>query len=187
MPGPPPKRHSLRDKEGRTTVKASVDVEVIPAHVTGAAVPAPPPGLPPEIAAEWDALWSSAIATTVATTDLPALRRLYKWRGTQHELRQLAGDEGLMGEGHGGQDVLHPALKAAKDLEPAICALEDRFGLSLRARQSLGIRMGALADVAERHPDLLSSPSPQAGPRARVDPRVIDTPPGPGKGNRPDA
>lgn len=178
MPGPAPKRADERSARAKTPAKTSIDVEVLPACTDPAIVPAPPPGLPADVAGEWAALWASPIAATIATTDLPALRRLYRLRSQHHQLLELAG-EALLSLGSQGQVVLHPALKAAKELEPAICALEDRFGLSLRARQSLGIRMGALADVAKRHPDLVGTPQedqPRADPRVAVAPAAAPKP-----------
>lgn len=179
MPGPAPKRDADRSAKAKAPAKTTIDVEVLPA-LAGASAPAPPSGLPAEVVAEWDDLWASPLAATIATTDLPALRRLFSLRARHALLLAGVDTDDMLTVGSKGQLVLHPSLGAAKELEPAICALEDRFGLSVRARQSLGIRMGALADVAKRHPELAA---PQED-RPRADPRVADAAPAPAQPRR---
>jgi hypothetical protein len=121
-----------------------------------------------DLRAGWDELWLSPLAQLIASTDMPALRRLWSLRERQAQyLDEL--DSSLFDEGSNGQTVANPALAAAMQLEKAIAALEDRFAQTVKARQNTGIRMGALADVARRHPELLTKE-----PTARADPRFPD-------------
>lgn len=101
--------------------------------------------------AEWRELWSSALAPHLRTENEPALRRLFLFRDEQDKalrraevLLDLATSEPLVA-GSKGQPVRNPlfaaaddALKLALSVEQKIVTLEDRFGLSPKARLALG-------------------------------------------------
>lgn len=169
MPGPPPAPDDQRARRNAPT-KAVLDVVVQPAVAPGV-VPDHPAGMRRALQDDWRDLWLSPVAALVTDTDLPALRRLWQLRELHAQyLDALDGD--LFAEGSQGQTVANPALAAAMSLEKSIASLEDRFALSLKARQNAGLRMGALADVARRHPELMDKE-----PTARADPRFPDAEP----------
>jgi hypothetical protein len=175
LPGPPPAQDDERSAKAKTPKKAPIDVVVSPAGLDG--TPAPPPGLSAALLEDWATFWSGPLSLVVSTAELPALRRLYELRCRYDELIALAfagGDDGPesappgLAYGSQGQLVEHPALKAALALERSIAPLEDRFGLTTKARQNMGIRIGQLADAAKRHPELLDDEEPPH----RADPRL---------------
>lgn len=167
MSGPAPSRD--RTRRARPS-KAIVNVTVEPAAAEGV-VPAPPPHLPMDLADEWTHLWMSPLAEAIAVTDLPSLRRLFQLRAAHAELLERAAREDYLADGSKDQQVVHPALKAAMSIESAITALEDRFGLTVKARQSIGIAMGDLAE-AERKVAQRAAEKEQT---QRADPRVADS------------
>ena len=101
---------------------------------------------------EWAELWSSNLASRIEPTDHPAVRRLFAWRDKQIRserrataLRKVAEREPLV-EGSKGQLVANPMWGAADSadaealqIESRIVALEDRLGLSPKARLALGV------------------------------------------------
>jgi hypothetical protein len=101
---------------------------------------------------DWDEYWSSDIARHLTETDRPALKRLFRLRDqlvraqtNAVKLRKQAMAQPTV-LGSMGQTVANPLFRAADSasaealaLEPRIVALEDRLGLSPRARLALGI------------------------------------------------
>lgn len=170
MSGPPPAPDSERVRNA-TPRKTVLDVEVLPALSDPNQPPTHPDGFDGELIEDWQEFWRSPLATNVATTDMPAIKRLYRLRGLQIELFQKAEQDGFVAIGSTGQEIAHPCMKAAQDLEPKITALEDRFGLSPKARQNMGIRMGQLADAAAKVAKAAQA-AQETTPRA--DPRLTD-------------
>lgn len=110
------------------------------------------PGWLDETVADWETLWSSELAGWVRETDVPGVRRLFGWRDRQERASRRAdalrveADREPMVEGSQGQPVVNPAYKLADRadadalaMEGRIVALEDRLGLSPRARLNLGV------------------------------------------------
>ena len=95
-----------------------------------------------EIREWWAAFWTSDLMAVVgADTDIPAVRRL----ATLMDLRERAlrsAQEDLMLEGSTGQWVENPMAKAMSRYDVEIRNLEDRFGLTPRARLNLGVQLG---------------------------------------------
>ncbi len=114
--------------------------------------PPAPDGLLPLMTEAWDRFWGSPLAQLVHTdSDLLALRRLWLYYD-EAERGIRAYRRVRVVEGSTGQLRLNPALKAID--EDALVKLEDRFGLSPKARLNLGVVLGdaarslsALADV----------------------------------------
>ena len=104
--------------------------------------PQPPEGLLAASVSAWDALWASPVASTYLASDLPALRRLFALSDERERAFRAAVKSGRMTEGHKGQPVLNPALRYVGDLDAEIRQLEDRFGLTPRARMQLGVAFG---------------------------------------------
>jgi hypothetical protein len=87
----------------------------------------------------WSRLWASQIAAVFeAESDLPALKRLF---GMYDEIERChrALKRRRFVPGSKGQPVVNPAARAIVALEPLTRALEDRYGLSPRARLQLGV------------------------------------------------
>lgn len=117
--------------------------------------PVQPPALPdtaddwlPETLDGWTAYWQSDAATAVQPSDLAGLLRLFALRNTQSVLLGQALDGPATVAGSQGQPRPHPALVVALKLEPAIEALEDRYGCSPRARAQLGLATASAALTA---------------------------------------
>ena len=112
-------------------------------------IPFPPTGLLPETVASWDAYWLSSLAQQVTmTTDLPALRRLFRMYDDLDRswAIYLANPEV---EGSTGQTRISHFAKHIAELEPLVRNLEDRFGLSPKARLELGVVLGDAARSLE--------------------------------------
>ena len=113
----------------------------------------------------WETFWASDVASIVDQgSDLPALERLF---GHYDELDrgQRAFRRQRFVAGHHGQPRLNPLAKYLADLESAARALEDRFGMTPRARLQLGVEFGA----AHRS---LASISQEFDADTRPDPRL---------------
>jgi len=134
MPGPLPKPAHRRQRQNRP---ALVSMPTRPSLT-----PEPPDGLLAASRAAWDALWQSPVAVTYLPSDLPALRRLFALTDERERAFRVARKAGRLSEGHKGQPVLNPALRYVGDLDAEIRQLEDRFGLTPRARMQLGVAFG---------------------------------------------
>lgn len=134
MPGPMPKPAARRQRQNRPALIS------MPSRPNLA--PDAPDGLLAASRTAWDALWQSPVASTYLASDLPALRRLFALIDERERAFRAAVKSGRMTEGHKGQPVLNPALRYVGDLDAEIRQLEDRFGLTPRARMQLGVAFG---------------------------------------------
>jgi P27 family predicted phage terminase small subunit len=143
--GPAPKAVHV---QRRNAPKALASVTAL---VPDVACPAPPAGLLKATKGQWVAFWSSPVAKLVDTdSDLPALGRLFELVDEcaryRTSIRQTPFIEGSM-----GQQVRNPLVKDLQSAQAELRQLEDRFGLSPRARLSLGVVLGeakrSLADL----------------------------------------
>lgn len=134
MPGPLPKPAARRQRQNRPALIT------LPSRPTVA--PDAPDGLLAASYAAWHALWASPVASTYLPSDLPALRRLFALTDERERAFRVARKAGRLSEGHKGQPVLNPALRYVGDLDAEIRQLEDRFGLTPRARMQLGVAFG---------------------------------------------
>lgn len=144
--GPAPKDPARRQR-ARTHGPASLQV-VRPAHdvaATPQGVPPPPEGVSERTAAQWAGYWSSPVAKLVdPVSDLPALERLFLLYDDCQQYRESIRDAPMV-QGSMGQMVRNPFVKDLKDAQAEIRQLEDRFGLSPRARLGLNLTLGATA------------------------------------------
>lgn len=118
--------------------------------VDGGKLDGPPPADPKWMQGTceaWDAYWSSQVAASVDGDETSVLRRLFDMRDRQARA-WIRYDEQPYVDGSKGQPVANPALADALALERAILALEDRMGLSPKARANLGIAFGQAALTA---------------------------------------
>jgi P27 family predicted phage terminase small subunit len=136
MSGPLPKPAERRQRRNRPALVSLPMAGSVPSFA-----PDPPHGLLLASVAAWSALWSSPVASTYLPSDLPALRRLFELLDERERAFSVARD-GRLTEGSKGQPVLNPLLAYVGDLATEIRALEDRFGLTPRARMQLGIAFG---------------------------------------------
>jgi hypothetical protein len=90
---------------------------------------------------EWEALFSSDLGRTVDGTSLPGLMRLFEMRDLQRRA-WIRYKRRPYVDGSQGQPVANPAFGEAMTLERAIVALEDRYGVSLKAMANLGVAVG---------------------------------------------
>ncbi len=87
----------------------------------------------------WDAFWGSELSSVAEPdTDTPALRRLFSYYDEIERATRAVGRERFVA-GSQGQARLNPAARYITDLEGAVRALEDRFGLTPKARLQLGV------------------------------------------------
>ena len=119
-------------------------------------VPTPPAGLSPMLIDAWHTYWLSDLARTVTLpTDMPALRRLFLYYEDIETSHAKYLDSPIW-SGSTGQDKISPFARHVAELEGGIRALEDRFGLSPKARLELGVTLGdaarSLADLYDDAP-----------------------------------
>lgn len=94
----------------------------------------------------WSAYWRSPVAKLVdAVSDLPALERLFWLYDDLERSRRSVRQQGHMIDGSKGQTVMNPLLRHMQTVMSEIRQLEDRFGLSPRARLSLNLTLGQAA------------------------------------------
>ena len=151
--GPAPKDPARRQRYTRPGPAAAVAAsrgELTPVED----YPAAPDGLLERTRDRWVAFWRSPVAVLVdRTSDLPALGRLFELYDDADRFR-LHIREAAMVEGSKGQMVRNPFVKDLKDTQSAILALEDRFGLSPRARLGLNLSLvGAAKTLADLNED----------------------------------
>lgn len=146
------RRKSAETRQRRNTPDAG-PLELVPSTSDRPVPPVPrPPGGGTVRAAVrdwWRDFWRSPLAELVdRTADVPALTRL-----------ALLYDERIRAEaayrraptstGSTGQLTLSPFAREIASLDGRILALEDRFGLSPKARLDLGAQLGAAAQGLE--------------------------------------
>jgi len=149
---------------GRRQRRGSRDIGLV--AVVGGAVEAPP-ALGKWLAVtknRWEAFWRSDVAGIVdVNSDIPALERLFT-HYDELERGQRAFRRQPFVAGHRGQPRLNPLAKRQADLESAARALEDRFGMTPKARLQLGVEFGAahrsLASIGQEF-DADSRPDPR--------------------------
>lgn len=146
----------VQDRVRRNKPKA-MDARLVGPAV--AAPPAPPAGILATTRHWWDTYWASELSRMVKLTDITSLAQLallYDEReraqtairrtriesitDSEGNTRQLRVSNRLV-PGSKGQPVLNPLIRYVEDLQTDIRALEDRFGLNLKARLSLGLKI----------------------------------------------
>ena len=109
-----------------------------------ASVPNPPPGLLKVSRDMWSAFWQSDLGRAASTvTDLPVVTRLFTLYDERERAYRAVRKEGRLVEGSQGQPVMNPLLRQMSTFDVEIRNLEDRMGMSPKARLMLGIQLGA--------------------------------------------
>lgn len=168
--GPAPK-----DPEERQRRNAAKPLELVgPALEQPAVVEGGPPAAPdyllPVTVARWAAYWKAPVAKLVdAVSDLPALERLFWLYDDLERSRQAVADTGHVIEGSKGQTVMNPLLRHMQAQAAETRQLEDRFGLSPRARLSLNLTLGQAAQsLADLNAPFLADGGDDDDPRMDV-------------------
>lgn len=129
----PPERRQRRGTD---------DLQVVPIGEVRKA-PAPPKRVRKDIVRRWEAFWRSDIASQVEPSDHDALRRLFRLYDEIERLWDGIDGMGRVVEGSQGQPRPNPLFKQIEAFQAECRQLEDRFGLSPRARFNLGISFAA--------------------------------------------
>lgn len=154
MASPIPKAPERRQRRNERAVLSAIPVELRPVSA-----PEAPSGLSTASRAAWDRLWASPLAQAFAESDMPALERLFTLR-TERERAHRAAIRSRLVAGSQGQPVLSPLLAYVSSLDAEMRQLEDRFGLSPRARLQLGVTLGeATRSLAELNRSFLEEVS----------------------------
>ena len=131
---PPPKK-----RPGRRQRRNKVDIGLVSPPVPGRVVPAPDRAWLKGTKERWEAFWGSELSSVAEPdTDTPALRRLFTYYDELDRATRAVRRERFV-EGSKGQPRLNPAARYVAELEGAVRALEDRFGLTPKARLQLGV------------------------------------------------
>jgi len=115
------------------------DLTVVPVEWADAPVPAE--GWRAETVEAWADYWRSEVAGASTSVDVPGLRRLFEMRDLQARAFGMYRESPFV-EGSQGQPRPNPAFDDAMRLEAACVRLEDRIGLTPKARANLGIAFG---------------------------------------------
>jgi hypothetical protein len=134
VPGPLPK---LAERRQRRNAR----VALVPVGTRPSTTPEPSPGLLAASAASWRDLWTSPLAATFVESDVPALRRLWDLCDERARVARVARKSRLVA-GSKDQPVLSPLIGYVASLDAEIRQLEDRFGLTPKARLALGVQLG---------------------------------------------
>jgi len=125
-------RKPSEKRQGRGTVDA-----VLPGVV--AVMPSPEPDWSPGTLERWQDFWGSPLSGQVEASDHGALRRLFWLYDEIERLIVALGKTGRVVVGSQGQPRANPLYKQVSEFQAECRQLEDRFGLSPKARLALGI------------------------------------------------
>lgn len=139
-------------------------------------VPAAPAGLLKITRDRWAEFWTSPVAGLAdRVSDRPALERLFGLYDDLERCARVVRKTGHMVEGSKGQLVMNPLLRHMQTQAAEIRQLEDRFGLSPRARLGLNFTLGQTAKTLA---DLNSEFGEGGEGDEDDDPRLDDAVPG---------
>jgi len=148
-PQKPPERRQRRRPTGSNARK--LELAVLPQ--VGMDTPEPHEWLP-VVRKEWEAYWGDQIARAVRDPDLPSLYRLFDFRDALARLMRLVNDDPVV-EGSQGQPVANKLWAQVIALHKSILDLEDRFGLSLKAKVGVNAQVvdtaGKLEELSRKY------------------------------------
>lgn len=127
-------RKPVERRQGRGTT----DVGLVPTSGVGL-VPDPDPEWSSSTVEQWGEFWSSPLSAQVEASDWGALRRLFWLYDEIGRLIVALGKTGRVVAGSQGQPRANPLYKQVSEFQAECRQLEDRFGLSPKARLALGI------------------------------------------------
>ena len=136
---------SNRKPADRRQNVATRDAGLLPRSGDSAVVPQPEDTWSVGTVERWQDFWTSPLAAQAETSDQGALRRLF-WLYNEIELLIAAvEDTGRVVAGSTGQPRANPLYKQIQEFQAEARQLEDRFGLSPKARLQLGITFAEAA------------------------------------------
>ena len=92
----------------------------------------------------WNDFWESDLSSAIdIKSDLPVIQRLASLMDERERIFKQAKKDRLV-VGSQGQVVLNPLYNALLKIDAEIRQMEDRIGLSPKARVSLGIQIGQM-------------------------------------------
>lgn len=118
------------------------DVGVVQRASSGLSAPADE-GWRESTVERWVAFWASPLSEQVEQSDLGALRRLFYLYDELGRMMEAIEETGRVVAGSQGQPRPNPLYKQIETFQAEARQLEDRFGLSPRARLQLGISFAA--------------------------------------------
>jgi P27 family predicted phage terminase small subunit len=139
-------RGPLRRRGGQALPREG---NLVPLHaMPGGLLPKPMPDEDwlPAVLEAWEALFTSDLANRITAVDLPAVRRLFSAYDRHARLEAILIETPFIQ--HGAEVRSHPAEMVVRQLARQILALETHFGLTLLARERLGIAIGKHALTA---------------------------------------
>lgn len=116
--------------------------------------PKPPESLQSAGVAVWERLWRYAAAWLSPTTDLEVIVRYCQALDEREIYKTTLEKDGYFTEGSKGQTILHPAVKALRELDTQLLRLESVLGLTPADRSKLGL---AEVKTASKIEQLLAS------------------------------
>ena len=129
---------SARKPAERRQGRGTVDVGLVPS--AGVAVaPSADPQWTDGTVERWQDFWGSPLSAQVEASDYGALRRLFWLYDEIERLIVALGKSGRVVAGSQGQPRANPLYKQVSEFQAECRQLEDRFGLSPKARLALGI------------------------------------------------
>jgi P27 family predicted phage terminase small subunit len=148
--GPPPKP---ADRRQRTNHPAVVPFRnAIPVKV-----PSMPAGLLISTQELWRNFWKSPLARAIEPeSDFPAISRYFSLLDERERLYRAFRRKRIV-KGPKGEPVLNPAGRALLAFDSELRQLEDRLGLTPRARLQLGIAFGEAARTLTELNQILES------------------------------
>ena len=137
---------SNRKPPERRQGRGTDDAGLLPRSGAGTAVvPNPDASWTAGTLERWGEFWSSPLSAQVEQSDHGALRRLF-WLYDEVERLIAAIDQtGRVVAGSQGQPRANPLYKQVQEFQAEARQLEDRFGLSPKARLALGISFAEAA------------------------------------------
>ena len=125
--------------------RVTADAGLLPVGGAVADVPGPSVAWRPGTVERWAEFWGSPLAGQVQVSDYGPLRRLFWLYDECDRLLEAIEATGRVVEGSQGQPRANPLYKQVQEFQAEARQLEDRFGLSPKARLALGISFAEAA------------------------------------------
>lgn len=132
-------------------------------------VPAAPAGLLKVTGEVWAAYWRSELSKLVdPDSDMPAILRLFRMYDERERAHRNFVKARIV-KGSKGQPRINPLASFIKDLDAEIRQLEDRLGMTPKARLQLGITFGdAMRSLHDLNRDLQRDDEEEDDPRLAI-------------------
>ena len=138
-------RMSAKKPPEKRQGRGTSDAGLLPRGGGQAVVPQPDSAWAVGTVERWQDFWTSPLSQQVEASDHGALRRLFWLYDEVERLIDAIGQTGRVVAGSTGQPRANPLYKQVQEFQAEARQLEDRFGLSPKARLSLGITFAEAA------------------------------------------